>query len=101
MKVINIIHICLTVIIIGFVILLWTTNDHAIKQPPIVIADTTTLYIDSKLEHMVDSILKAVSKTDAQLIDIYIQQQTELDDLKTSIQLLNQDLARLRNFSSN
>ena len=94
MKTFNIIH---GIITLGLaVVLIWTMLPTKTVETPIVSVEQTD--IDIKIAHAVDSVLKAVSKTDGQLVDFYLDQQNQINDLTGEVNNLTTQLRVLRNF---
>ncbi len=94
MKTFNIIH---GIITLGLaVVLIWTMLPTKTVETPIVSVEQTD--VDIKIAHAVDSVLKAVSKTDGQLVDFYLDQQNQINDLTGEVNNLTTQLRVLRNF---
>ena len=94
MKTFNIIH---GIITLGLaVVLIWTMLPTKTVETPIVSVEQTD--IDIKIAHAVDSVLKAVSKTDGQLVDFYLDQQNQINNLTGEVNNLTTQLRVLRNF---
>ena len=77
-------------------VLIWTMLPTKTVETPIVSVEQTD--VDIKIAHAVDSVLKAVSKTDGQLVDFYLDQQNQINDLTGEVNNLTTQLRVLRNF---
>ena len=62
------------------------------SQTTIVICDS----VDIKINQTIDSVLKTVSKTDGQIIDMYLEQQETILILKNQINTLEIEIKNLK-----
>lgn len=81
-------NILLAFCVLAIVALLTLYGTHIfneINKPEPVKIELTQEFVDQKVQHAVDSVLKAVSKTDSQIIDMYIEQEKLIGDLEERI----------------
>ncbi len=93
----NRIVIVLLVIIIGILLAYGSYTTIELKKEPVQPhVETNYDSVDVKINHAIDSILKAVSKTDGQIIDMYLEQQEYIGELEKQITGLEVDIRNLR-----
>jgi hypothetical protein len=93
MKTFNIIHGIVT-LALG-VVLIWTMLPNKTVESPIISVEQTD--VDVKIAYAIDSVLKAASKTDSQILNLYFEQEIVIVDLEKQINGLEIDIRNLRN----
>jgi hypothetical protein len=94
MKTFNIIHGIITLAL--SVVLIWSILPNKTLETPVV-SPIEQNEVDVKIAHAVDSVLKAVSKTDNQILDLYIEQEKIIVNLGKQINGFEIELRNLRN----